>query len=150
MAYTLTLNTTPKIGINVVTNNVLGEQVYLQAFNADTGVQYAGKFDVHYNAMGPWEQLKDILNYCGRSDITSAAIAQTWFKAQTSVTFITAIRKYLEEVFFPNLITWLNKFVTGAPNTSATLNTMVEGWAAVLNGMTVTYGADGKISKVTI
>jgi hypothetical protein len=152
MAYDRTLtNTSPKIGLIATSNSLIGTGVYIDNFNADNGINISGKYDVHPNLDDQWAQLVSILAYSGRTDIDTPAKAEQWYKGQTPVTFIAAIRKYLEEVFFPGLKAWLNTFVTvttTAPGGS--FLDMKQGWGYILANMNISFGPDGKVSSISI
>ena len=141
------------LGIKTATLSVLGStSVYIDQYNAATGQNIPGKYDVHTDSSGQWYQLVGILQYCGVG-INTVEMAEAWFKAQTQVSFINAIRKYLEEVFFPGLTNWLNQFLAsgGTPTPPAdTLNDLPQAFSYILANMNVELGADGKIVRLSI
>lgn len=127
------------------------DALFVQAFNATTGIAFSGKMDIHMNMDGQWQQLVEILHYCGRTDIGTPEFARNWYTGQTKVTFIAAIRKYLDEVFFPELAAFINKFLQGStpvPSTGS-LVTLLDGFKIILTDMNVTLDG-GKVSKITI
>lgn len=154
MAYSKILATTPSLGLVAGSASQMGfDWVYIDAINLDTNQNPSGIYTIHENAQGQWDQLKDILNYCGRTDITSASLAQTWFQAQTPVNFINTIRKYLVEKFFPGLVEFINSLVqsgTVTPPPSGNFTTVIQGFNYILANMTVTYGSDGKVASISI
>lgn len=143
--------TNPPITLEAKSNNLISDMVFIDGRVTATGIDIPGKLDVHVNSSGQWDQLMDIMQYCGRTDIDTPAKAQTWYKAQTPVNFINAIRKYLLEVFFPGLVKFINSgaTATGTAPPVGNFNTMLEGWDHVLKTMVVTY-ENGLVKSITI
>jgi hypothetical protein len=145
-------STNPPVTLEAKSNNLISDMVFIDGRVTGSGLDIPGFLPVHTNSSGQWDQLLDILQYCGRTDITTPALAQTWYKAQTPVNFINTIRKYLIEVLFPQLVTFINKVCTSTGTTPAPttgFNTMIEGWDHVLKTMTVTY-ENGLVKSISI
>lgn len=143
--------TNPPITLEAKSNNLISDMVFIDGKVTGTGQDIPGFLAVNTNSSGQWDQLFDILQYCGRTDIATPAQAQTWYKAQTPVNFINAIRKYLLEVFFPGLVKFINSGATstGTATPAGNFNTMLEGWDHVLKTMVVTY-ENGLVKSITI
>jgi hypothetical protein len=143
--------TNPPVTLEAKSNNLISDMVFIDGRVTASGQDIPGKLDVNINSSGQWDQLLDILQYCGRTDITTAATAQLWYKAQTPVSFVNTIRAYLLEVFFPKLVVFINSICnsTGTAPPVTSLNTMIEGWDHILKNMQVTY-ENGLVKSISI
>lgn len=145
-------STNPPVTLEAKSNNFVGDMVFIDGKVTGSGADIPSFLQVHPNANGQWEQLMEILQYCGRTEITTPGQALSWYRAQTPVAFIDGIRKYLLEVLFPQLVTFINKVCTStgtAPPPVTGFTNMIEGWEHILKTMTVTY-ENGLVKSITI
>lgn len=150
--YNKTLATTPPLGLKIENNTSLGFAGYfVNAYNASTGARIQGSCNLHDNIDTPLAQLRDVLLYCGLT-FNSEAEVLTWFKAQTEVSFINAIRKYLVEVLLPKLKLFVNaRISSGQPApVQGTMTDVLQGWQAVFSRLDVVYNLDGTVKEFII
>lgn len=161
MAIVRTLTTTPKIGLEVPAMTAFGDLDVVRLFLAGNDGNFpANSTDYIQVAEAPAimtaneaTQLLAVLHYCGRTDFQTENDVRAWLRVKTREEVISTIHKYIVEVFFPKLIALVNKYITGsgtASGNTGSFGSTGEIWEYVLKNMNVTYGADGKITGITL
>lgn len=114
----LVLNTSPKIGLEVIDFDPLPGNLHVRLYVADgSGVfpsRIAASMSLHINSSSDEDQLADILVYCGELVAPATAFdARAWLALMPQEEAVRRILKWLREVLAPSLTEFIRRFVTG-------------------------------------
>jgi hypothetical protein len=157
------LQTNPPVGLEIIDIDPLPGTIFCRVYVAQLvngqavmPERFTAHFTIDPASSSEEDQLGNILKYCGAALDTNAngfvdaMEARAWLARTPKEEVVNAIRKWLNEVFFPALSAAVNKFVSALTNPAPAGETYVDFEAAMKDivgrRMTYSVGADGKVS----
>lgn len=131
------------VSIEVFQNSLLGSMVMVRAYVG--GVLKPGFIQFQENSSGDYDQLKDILTYCG----LPAAAPGIWLSQTPKAEARQAVLKWVREKLIPAVCAFINSFISGtqpAPVPGEPYLAPFYLFEDILRNITFTVGPDGKVS----
>ncbi len=147
MTIHVVINSTPKIGLELVSNDLLSGimnvRVYVAGPSGDFPTVASDQATIFNTGQGPYPQLGEALTYCG---ITDSPL--NWMGTVTKGQAVQALAKWIREVMIPAIVAAIHRVLgaTAPPTATGNYTDPKDLFTDALKAIKWTVAADGSVS----